>query len=120
MCVSLTKKKIVFMAVISTKNIRTTEVGKSLVCEREPLNSSNRYGVAVLKDNAVVGHLPRQLSWMLSLFILRNDTTDCLFTGGRIYSTNPTFSNKYKKVNKLSVFLSLKATSVTNKLCLFL
>ena len=71
------------------QSIRTTEVGKSLVCEREPLNSSDRYGVVVLKEN-VVGYLPRQLSWILSLFILRNDTTDCIVTGGRIYSTNPT------------------------------
>ena len=50
------------------QNIWITEVDEHFVCEREPLNSSNRYVVAVLKDNVVVGHLSGQLSWILSLF----------------------------------------------------
>ena len=40
------------------QSIWTAEVGESLICEREPFKSSDRYVVAVLKDNVVVGHLP--------------------------------------------------------------
>ena len=32
------------------------------------------YVVAVLKDDVVVSHLPRQLSWISSLLILKNGT----------------------------------------------
>ena len=35
--------------------IWTAEVGKSLICEREPLNSS--CVAAVLKDDVIIGHL---------------------------------------------------------------
>ena len=38
------------------QNIWTTEVSDSFICEREPLNSSDRYAVVVLKDDVVVGH----------------------------------------------------------------
>ena len=60
------------------------------------MNSSDRYAVAVLKDDVVVGHLPRQLSRILSLFLLRNVTIDCVVTGGRRYSTDlPQGDSKY-------------------------
>ena len=36
-------------------NIWTAEVDEYFVCEREPLNSSDRYAVAALKDDIVVG-----------------------------------------------------------------
>jgi len=74
----------------------TAGIGKSLVCEREPINSSDRYEVAVLKDDVVVSHLPRKLSWILSLFLLRNGTIDCVATGGTRYSTDlPQGDSKY-------------------------
>ena len=60
------------------------------------MNSSDRYVVAVLKDDVVVGHLPRQLSRILSLFLLRNGTIDCVVTGGRRYLTDlPQGDSKY-------------------------
>ena len=102
------------------QNIWTTEVGKSLICEREPLNSIDKYALVVLEENVVVSHLPRQLSRILSLFILRNDTTNCIVTGGRIYSTNSTFQWQVQEKQKIKCLLSLKATSVTNKVGLFL
>ena len=70
------------------QSIWTAVVGESLVCEKEPLNSSDRYAVAVLKDDVVVGHLLRHLSRVLSLFLLRNGTIDCIVTGGRRYSAD--------------------------------
>ena len=61
---------------------------KLLICERKPSNSNHRYAVTVLKDVIVVGHLLRQLSSILSLFILRNCAIDCIITGGRRYSAD--------------------------------
>jgi len=64
------------------QSIWTAGIGKFLTCEREPMNSCDRYAVAVLKDDVVVDHLPRKLSWILSLFLLRNGTIDCVVIGG--------------------------------------
>ena len=44
----------------------TANIGES----RELSNSSYRYTVVILKDDVVVGHLPRQLSLILLLFLL--------------------------------------------------
>jgi len=74
----------------------TAGIGEFLVCEREPMNSSDRYAVAVLKDDVVVGHLPRHLSRILSLFLFRNGTIDCVVTGVRRYSSDlPQGDSKY-------------------------
>ena len=34
----------------------------SIVCENEPFNDEDRYAVAVLKDDTVVGYIPRKIS----------------------------------------------------------
>ena len=70
------------------QNIWNAEVDEHFVCEREPLNPSDRYAVAVLKDGVVVGHLPRHLSRILSLFLLKDGTIDCVVIGGRRYSSD--------------------------------
>ena len=44
------------------QNIWSTEVGGSIVCEKEPSNSSDRYVAAALKDNIIVGHFPRYVT----------------------------------------------------------
>ena len=33
-------------------------IGENLTCRREPTNESDRYAVAVMKDDTVIGHLP--------------------------------------------------------------
>ena len=43
-------------------------LGEPLSCWREPTNVSDRYAVAVLKDDVTVGHLPRKVSKIFSLF----------------------------------------------------
>ena len=86
------------------------------------MNSSDRY--AVLKDDVVVGHLPRHLSRVLSLFLLRNGTIDCIVTGGRRYSSDLPqgevkipckliFSGKHEEIKKLKRLLAHKAVSVS-------
>ena len=48
----LTKKKVVFMAITSTKTYGPQRLANLYVVhESEPLNSSDRYAVVVLKNN---------------------------------------------------------------------
>ena len=48
------------------KDIWSSTVGEHLICEREMLNSTDRYAVAVLKDDIIIGHLPRVMSRIIS------------------------------------------------------
>ena len=75
---TITSKTIVFIVTMSIKtyvvqklmNICSAEVDEHFVCEREPLYSSDRYAVAILKDIYCCG----QLSRILSLLLLENGT----------------------------------------------
>ena len=44
------------------KDIWGSTVGEHLIREREMLNLTDRYAVAVLKDDVIIGHLPRVMS----------------------------------------------------------
>lgn len=68
--------------------IWTAVVGEELVCEREPTNSLDRYAVAVLKNEIIIGHLPRKTSKVCSLFLRRGGTVSCTVTGMRRYSSD--------------------------------
>ena len=48
-------------------------VGEVLACEREPRNATDRYAVAVKKDGTIIGHLPRKVSRVCSLFLRREE-----------------------------------------------
>jgi hypothetical protein len=63
-------------------------VGEHLVCGREPTNAADRYAVAVVKDGSVIGHLPRKVSKVCSLFLRRGGSLHCIVTGGRRYSVD--------------------------------
>ena len=63
----------------------TPELGEYLVCEREPINMNDRFAVAIVKDDVIVGHLPRAQSKIYSLFLLKNGTIDCIVIGSRRY-----------------------------------
>ena len=52
------------------------------MCVREPRNTVDRYAVAVVKaDGTVVGHLPKKISTMTSLFIRRGGLISCEVQG---------------------------------------
>ena len=68
------------------KEIWEAATGEVLTCEREPLNPKDRYTVAVKKGGTVVGHLPRKISRICSLFLRRGGTIDCIVIGGRKYT----------------------------------
>ena len=53
-------------------------VGEVLDCRREPENANDRYAMAVVKSDTIVGHLPRKLSRILSLFARRGGVIRCL------------------------------------------
>ncbi len=76
--------------------------GEELKCVREPLNVIDRYAVAVMKDvtcvagkprtvtveTIVIGHLPRKISRIASLFICWGGKIICIVTGRRRRSTD--------------------------------
>lgn len=70
------------------KDIWTAAAGEVLVCSREPTNVADRYAVAVLKDDVIVGHLPRKIAKLCSLFLRRGGSIDCTVTGRRRYSAD--------------------------------
>ena len=63
------------------KYIWSSTVGEHLTYERETLNSTDSYAVAVLKDNVIISHLPRVLSRICSLFIARSGAITCVVNG---------------------------------------
>ena len=56
---------------------RLHAVGEVLMRTREPLIALDRYAVSVNKAGTVIGHLPRKLSRVCSLFLRRGSTIDC-------------------------------------------
>ena len=59
-----------------------------LHCQRERSNDKDRYAIAVVDDGVVVGHLPRKISLVCSLFIKRGGTIMCEVTDRRRYSAD--------------------------------
>ena len=51
------------------KAIWDAALGEQLRCQREPTNPHDAYSVAVLKSGVVVGHVPRRISSVCSLFL---------------------------------------------------
>ena len=70
------------------KAIWTAIDGEELVCRREPTNGGDRYAVAVLKGETIIGHLPRKMSKLFSLFLRRGGSIRCKVTGSRRYSND--------------------------------
>ena len=65
------------------RRIWSATIGKKLVCKREISNVVDRYAVTVLKDSTVVGHLPKKISKICSLFLHCGGTITCEVTGNR-------------------------------------
>ena len=61
----------------------TAAVGEMLCCAREVGNVLDRYAVSVLKDGDIVGHLPRKISKVCSLFLRRGGSISCEISGTR-------------------------------------
>ena len=60
--------------------------GETLTCIRERGNRNDVFAVAVQSDGNVVGHVPRHISCICTLFMHRGGEINCLITGSRRYS----------------------------------
>ena len=67
-------------------------IDESLICEREIGNCHDTHAVAIKKtiegDIKTVGHVPRSISAICSIFIRRGGSIVCLVNGSRRYSSN--------------------------------
>ena len=88
-------------------------VGESLTCRREPLNPRDRYTLAVMKNDVIIGHLPAKVSRICSIFLRRGGSITCrrysadLPQGGMEIPCKPSFtSSKMKEVDMLRVLFN--------------
>ena len=84
---------------------RPAKVGTSLIYKRQPSNSCNRHTLAVLKDNVIVSHIPRQLPWILSF---TNGTVDYII-----------ITHLLQEALKILVNYFLVASAMKSANCLF-
>ena len=63
-------------------------LGERLECVREPTNSTDRYVFAVINEGVIIGHIPRKISKICSLFFRRGGTIIRTVTGTRQYSAD--------------------------------
>ena len=93
-------------------------IGEELDCHREPNNAKDPYAVKVVKSSVVVGHVPKKLSRIYSLFIRRGGVIKCRVAGKRRHSSDLpqggmeipcilTFEAKLKELQKLKKLLKL-------------
>ena len=67
------------------KDVWNPVINEQLDCVPEALNPKDVYAVVVVRSGITVGHVPRKISAVCSLF-LRNGSTKCIVTGNRHYS----------------------------------
>lgn len=60
-------------------------IGEVLECRREPLNVIDPFAVAVVNEDTTVGHVPRRILLICSLFLRKDSTILCKVTGNRRY-----------------------------------
>lgn len=69
------------------KEIWNAVVGEEFSCKRENGNRSDPFAVAVVNAaGTIIGHLPRKISCVCSLYLRRNGSIYCRVTGSRRYS----------------------------------
>ena len=69
------------------KDFWTPVINKELVCAQESGNSHNPHAMAIKKGSLVVGHVPRKISAVCSLF-LRAGTITATVTDSHQYSND--------------------------------
>ena len=70
------------------KSVWHTVVGDQLGCARKPENCQDTFPVAIIKDDITVGHVPRSISPIRSIFIRRGGMIACRVTGHRTHSAD--------------------------------
>ena len=70
------------------KSIWEANCDEVLRCEREVGNPLDPSAVAVKKGTTIVGHVPRKISTICSIFIRQGGTISCMVNGSRRYSSD--------------------------------
>ena len=70
------------------KDIWNAVDGETLGCRRETTNVHDPFSVTVVKDGTTVGHVPRKLSCLCSLFIRKHGILQCIVNGSRRHSSD--------------------------------
>ena len=105
------------------KDIWVATEGEQLLCRRENDNIHDLFSVAVIKNDYVVGHVPKKISTTCSLFLRRGGTIMCTINGSRRYSQDLPqggleipcellFTGNTKYIEKAKHCLSLAGVSV--------
>ena len=68
------------------KDVWSAALGEQLSCQREPTNTRDPFAVAVVRSLVTVGHIPRKISSICSMFLLWGGTITCRVTASRRYS----------------------------------
>jgi len=68
------------------KDIWDPPIGEIVVCQRENRNPRDPYAVALRKDSVTVGHVPRMISCICTLFLRRGGIIRSTVTGPRRHS----------------------------------
>ena len=107
--------------------------GEVLNCYREVGNTHDPSAVAVRKGALTVGHIPRVISSICSIFLRRGGIISCMVNGSRRYSadllqggleipciltfqtTNAELSDKSKKLIEASIAMNIKILNKENK-----
>ena len=72
------------------KEVWDAAIGEELLCRSEPANPNDLYAVSVVRgtDNTTVGHVPRKISAVCSLFLRKGGTIQCQVTERRRFSAD--------------------------------
>ncbi len=81
------------------KDTWTPSVGEELPCKRETGNDKDRYAVAVMRGDTIVGHVPRKISAACSLFLRRNGTIRYTVTGSLLKYLNSAISESLRTLD---------------------
>ena len=63
-------------------------VGERFICETETNNAHDRFAVSVMKDDAIIGHVPRRFSSVCSIFLRKGGDLSCEIMGTKRYSSD--------------------------------
>ena len=63
-------------------------IGEELECHHERGNAADAYAVSVMREGTIIGHLPRKISRLCTLFIRRGGVIQCRITGRQKHSSD--------------------------------
>ena len=70
------------------KDVWSAVIDEEFPCKREDGNRFDPFAVAVCNGDIVIGHIPRKISSVCSLYIRRGGEIHCRVTGSRRFSAD--------------------------------